>query len=317
MPGEDDVRKTIDTYLETLEEVSPKEREIAFYGGSFTGIPSSLQEKYLGIAKEYMDRGSVSSIHLSTRPDYIDEDVLSCLKTYGVKTIELGVQSFDDRVLALSKRGHDSASVYKALEMIRAWGFDLGIQLMIGLPGDSMESCLFSAKEAAILKPKVARLYPTVVLENTELYQMYLKGDFVPLDRDEALSRTATMYRVLREAGILIMRVGLKSTDIINSRALGEINRGTYHPAFRQLVESEIAREDIESLIEKIYEDRTPPCLIIASNPLWVSAAAGHNGINREYFREKYPGMELNFLSDEKISPGEFKIYETNGGMHL
>ena len=178
-PTCDAVRSTIEEWLGTLEPQHVRNGgtiekiEVSFYGGSFTGLPIEEQSMYLSVGKEFLDAGRIDSLHLSTRPDYIDEEILTNLKTYGVETIEIGVQSFDDDVLRASNRGHDAATVYRAAEMIHSYGFKLGIQLMIGLPGDSMESCIYSAREAARLEPELARLYPTIVLDDTRLLDMY------------------------------------------------------------------------------------------------------------------------------------------------
>ena len=319
-PSLEDVRETIETWLSTLNS----EIEIAFYGGSFTAIPISMQERYLSVAKEYLDKGLISGLHLSTRPDCITPEILDMLASYGVKTIELGVQSFDDDVLIKSKRGHDSDTVRRACELIKshksnvanrsnshesneeARSFKLGIQLMIGLPGDSLESCIYSARETAKLMPDLARLYPTLVLDGTELMEMYRSGDYSPLSRDEAVLRTKMMYEILTDAGIYVMRVGLKSTDIINSENLGEINSGTYHPAFRQLVEGEIAKDRIEKLLSDYLNDKIN--ITIKCAPSWVSNAAGHKGINREYFAKKFPNLSLFFEPDDSLKPAQFLI---------
>ena len=224
-PDTRQVDATIKQWLTTLQDA---EVEIAFYGGSFTGIPMEMQSAYLDVAKKYKDRGIVTKLHLSTRPDFIDEEILENLRAHGVDVIELGAQSFDDRVLALSNRGHTADDTRRASRLIKSYGFQLGIQLMIGLPGDSRESCVMSAREAVKLEPELARLYPTIVLDDTRLYQMYREGLYTPLTREEAVATTADMYRILDDAGIRIMRVGLKSTDIIGDG--GAINGGTYHP---------------------------------------------------------------------------------------
>ena len=251
----DEVRETVERYLSTLADLDSSEIEIAFYGGSFTAIPIDAQTAYLEVANEYIDQGRVSSLHISTRPDCIDEEILSNLKRYNVSTIELGVQSFCDEVLRLSKRGHDSDTAIKAARLIKERGFKLGIQLMIGLPGDSLESCIYSARETVALFPELARLYPTLVIDGTELYDMYEDGSYEALSKEEALLRTKEMYKILHKAGINIMRVGLKSTDIIGGSDLSAINGGTYHPAFRQLVEGEIAyemlKEQLDALMKK------------------------------------------------------------------
>ena len=144
---------------------------------------------------------------MSTRPDYIDRDILDNLKTYDADIIELGVQSFDPDVLRASNRGHTVEDVYSACRLIKEYGFTLGIQLMIGLPGDSPAKSIASAKETVRLAPQLARLYPTIVLQDTRLLQMYEEGIYQPLTTEEAVSTTKEMYRILSDAGITILRV--------------------------------------------------------------------------------------------------------------
>ena len=330
----DEVRETVERYLSTLADLDPSEIEIAFYGGSFTAIPIDAQTAYLEVANEYIDQGRVSSLHISTRPDCIDEEVLSNLKRYNVSTIELGVQSFSDEVLRLSKRGHDSDTARKAARLIKERGFKLGIQLMIGLPGDSLESCIYSARETAALSPELARLYPTLVIDGTELYDMYEDGSYEALSKEEALLRTKEMYKILHKAGINIMRVGLKSTDIIGGSDLSAINGGTYHPAFRQLVEGEIAyemlKEQLDALMEKLDgtgfaktsnpdatgHTKTPnpdatsrtntpkPKLKVDlfSNPQSFSNMIGNCGINKERLSAEYPNFDIKYRTDNNLA---------------
>ena len=307
-PSAENVKETIDEWLTTLDSVDNV--EIAFYGGSFTAIPEDKQNLYLSIAKEYLDEGKVGGIHLSTRPDAIDVPTLERLKSFGVKTIELGVQSFSEDVLKASKRGHDAKAIYDSCKMIKEYGFNLGIQLMVGLPNDTRETCLFSARETVRMKPDLARIYPTLVLEGTELMDMYDSGEYIPLSREEAIYRTKSIYEILDKEGITIMRVGLKSTDVINSEHLGELNQGTYHPAFRQLVEGRIARERADKLIEEALISRKGAVsgLTLASSPSWLSNLIGHNGDNRDYFLEKYPGITINYREENGLEPGVITI---------
>lgn len=276
----DEVRETVERYLSTLGELDPSEIEIAFYGGSFTAIPIDKQTAYLEVANEYIDQGRVSSLHISTRPDCIDEEILENLKRYNVSTIELGVQSFSDEVLRLSKRGHDSEIAKAAAKLIKARGFKLGIQLMIGLPGDSLERCIYSARETVALAPELARLYPTLVIDGTELYDMYEDGSYEALSKEEALLRTKEMYKILHKAGINIMRVGLKSTDIIGGSDLSAINGGTYHPAFRQLVEGEIAYETLKEQLDALMKktDGMDPAHVPNIDGTGLAGASGSNG---------------------------------------
>ncbi len=276
----DEVRETVERYLSTLGDLDPKEIEIAFYGGSFTAIPIDKQTAYLKVANEYIDQGRVSSLHISTRPDCIDDEILENLKRYKVSTIELGVQSFSDEVLRLSKRGHDSEIAKAAAKLIKARGFKLGIQLMIGLPGDSLERCIYSARETVALAPELARLYPTLVIDGTELYDMYEDGSYEALSKEEALLRTKEMYKILHKAGINIMRVGLKSTDIIGGSDLSAINGGTYHPAFRQLVEGEIAYEALKEQLDALMKktDGMAHTQAPKLDGMGLAGASGSNG---------------------------------------
>lgn len=316
----DDTRRIIDQWLSTLSEVETV--EVAFYGGSFTGLPIDEQTSFLEVAEEYKKAGQIQKIHLSTRPDYIDIPILENLRAHGVDVIELGVQSFDDEVLSLSGRGHDSKCVYEACRLIKEYGFELGIQLMIGLPGDSLDTCIYSARQAVSLKPQLARLYPTIVLDETELFNMYASGKYQPLSREEAILRTKEMYKILDSAGITIMRVGLKSTDIIGDG--GAVNGGTYHPAFRQLVEGRIARERIEEKLAQLIDGRTssakrieiassqagdaPARVEIGSHPSWFSNMIGHHAENRKYFSDKYPDFVFTFSSDPQLAAGQFSV---------
>ena len=312
----DDARRTIEEHLSTLSKMNLETIEIAFFGGSFTGIPLEDQKAFLAVAKEYKDAGKVHAIHLSTRPDYISREILDNLKSYNVDVIELGVQSLDPEVLRLSGRGHNAEIVYESAALIKEYGFTLGIQLMIGLPGDSLEKCIFSAEETVKIGPQIARLYPTVVISETELYEQYLRGEYTPLTEEEAIVRTKAMYEILDNAGINIIRVGLKSSDIMESQL-------AFHPAFRQLVESRIARERIESQINDLYPGITDPqcdrwkfcpLALVISNEKCYNNMFGHKGANRRYFTENYPGLNLIWAIDTDegmtLADNEYKVLD-------
>lgn len=309
--SEDDVRNTIEKHLSTLENQNLDEIEIAFFGGSFTGIPLEEQSEYLSVALEYKNAGRIDKIHLSTRPDYINEEVLDNLRGYSADIIELGVQSFDPEVLRASKRGHSADSVYSACSLIRRYGFDLGIQLMIGLPGDNRERAINSAREALKIGPDLIRLYPTVVLEGTELAEMLMRGTFTPLPEEEMLNITKEMYKILDVPGINIIRVGLKSTDLITgSSDLG----GGYHPAFRQLVEGAIAREKLEAELVRL----NLMCagagaggiteVLFLSNEKSFPAMIGHRACNKKHFQKTCPCLNIKYGENAKLRNNEYRI---------
>ena len=286
--------------------------EMAFYGGSFTGLSLEEQATYLTIAKEYKSSGRIQKIHLSTRPDYIDPSILDHLKKFGVDTVELGVQSFDEEVLRLSGRGHNVASVHQSAALLHQYGFELGIQLMIGLPGDSMERDLYSARELVSLRPSIARLYPTVVLPDTELYRMAEAGAYQPLALEDAVKRTGEMVKIIESAGVTIIRIGLKSSDLIHSREGTTLTGGTYHPAFRQLVEGELAREHLENEIHKRWPclEDFPRQIIVASSPQSFSNLIGHQKKNKKYFADKFPCVKIEYVIDSTLKKNQYTIKE-------
>lgn len=307
----DDVENTINTWLSTLENSSVETIEVAFFGGSFTGLPIEEQSYYLEVAKKYKDAGRIDKIHLSTRPDYISVPILDNLKAFGVDTIELGVQSLDERVLLLAGRGHNSDCVYTSSKLIKDYGFELGIQLMIGLPGDSLETCIYSAEQTVKIGPSIARLYPTVVIEETQLYDDFLSGKYQPLSQDEAVYRTKIMYKILTEAGINIIRVGLKSSDIINEN--GQIGGRTFHPAFRQLVEGELAKDEIcrqaDALIDEGKVDVSQRTKVVFySSSRDFSNLIGNSGKNKQFFLEKYPYFNILYRVDDFLDIGQYRV---------
>lgn len=208
-------------------------RELAFYGGSFTAIPSDEQEELLSAAYSFIKAGKLDCVRLSTRPDCIDSDVLTGLKKYGVTTIELGVQSMCPDVLKASNRGHTAEDAIKAASFIKEFGFELILQMMTGLPSDTAEKSIYTAREICKLNPDGVRIYPTVIIKDTALYDMWQAGSYSEHTVDDAAELCATLLDIFDEANIPVIRVGLNPTDELSAgSALG----GAYHPAFGELV---------------------------------------------------------------------------------
>ena len=302
MPSVSDVENIIDTWLETLQSRGLETVEVSFFGGSFTGIPMEEQKKYLQVAYAYKTSGRIDKIHMSTRPDYISREILDMLKEYTVDTIELGVQSFDDDVLTQCRRGHTADDVYAACDLIKEYGMELGIQLMIGLPGDTKEKAVLSAEKAAKIGPSLARLYPTVVLPDTELAEMLKDGRYTPLDESETIEITKEMYKILMAAGINIMRVGLKSTDLVTSDT---DLAGSYHPAFRQIVEGEICREQ---MLDLLGSANSRAKIQFLSNEKWFPPMIGHKACNKKFFSERFPDIEFEYAKAPALKDGVISI---------
>ena len=290
-PSREETIKIIEEHLETMDG---KATQIAFFGGSFTGINEEKQNEYLSVAYEYIKKGKTDSIRLSTRPDYINEDIVKRLESYGVRNIELGAQSMDEEVLLLSKRGHTAKAVETASEIILTKGITLGLQMMTGLPGDSEKKSLYTAKRFKELGASETRIYPTVVLKNTILAQMYESGDYVAQSVEEAVSISAKLYRYFTENGIEILRMGLPDSVELKENYIA----GAYHPSLGEMIIS----RDIRNIIENVAKNRGN--VIVRVNKRFMSKVVGNKKCNLEYFRDK--GMNVAITADDSVR--DFKV---------
>ena len=273
-------------------------RQLAFYGGSFTAIPAEQQEALLAAAKSFMDRGELTSIRLSTRPDAIDAVVLQRLKRYGVQTVELGAQSMDDRVLALAGRGHTAADVANASRAIKAAGFQLILQMMTGLPGDSDEGAIETARRLIALEPDGVRIYPTVIIRDTALCDLWRAGLYREHSVEDAVRVCAKILPLFEAAGIPVIRLGLNPTEELSG---GDAVGGAYHPALGELVKSRLYRNKAETLLA----DSEPGMRVtLGVNSRELSQMIGQHKENLRWLRETYGLREL------KIVPAPVKSGE-------
>ncbi|CAK7015790.1 radical SAM protein [uncultured Phascolarctobacterium sp.] len=246
----DAVRQQIARYLQWVRPDTAN--EAAFYGGSFTGLPADLQTELFQPVDKLLADGVIGSVRLSTRPDYIDAERLALLKRHGVKTVELGVQSLDDKVLAAAERGHQASAVYDAVALLKQFGFSVGLQLMVGMPGQSFASLRDTIDRAISLKPSQARIYPLLVIKGTPLAAAYASGTFTPLTLDAAVEQSAYAYRRLTQAGIKVIRVGLQADEELCSA--GNIIAGPFHPAFGELVQSHLLYQDLTPKLQALLD---------------------------------------------------------------
>ncbi|MFO7760446.1 MAG: elongator complex protein 3 [Thermodesulfobacteriota bacterium] len=241
------VREILGQRLSELDN-QRKEVEVAFYGGSFTGIPEEVQEEILGAVQPFLAAGLVKSIRLSTRPDYIDRRRAAFLRSYGVATVELGVQSLDHEVLVMSGRGHTRQQVEEAFDVLQKEGFKTGGQLMIGLPGDNYRRIMKSCLRLADLAPDMVRIYPALVLKGSPLARLYRKERFSPLPFNKALAFSVKIKGLFDRLGIPVIRMGLHPSSSLENGLLA----GPYHPAFGELVKSRIFFHRIRRLLVRI-----------------------------------------------------------------
>jgi histone acetyltransferase (RNA polymerase elongator complex component) len=293
IPGDNEIITSVEEHLASFKEAE-REVEIGFFGGSFTGISVEQQSHYLKLVQPFLESEEVSGIRLSTRPDYIDKTILNLLKKYKVSTIELGSQSLDDGVLKATFRGHTVKQVEQASKMILDHGFDLGLQMMIGLPGDTLEKSIKTAHRIVELGASNTRIYPTVVIKGTALEQWFKTGKFMPLTLEEAVNWTKQILPIFEDAGLTVLRVGLHPSEgLLNGE---ELVVGPFHPSFKELVLTEIWSDLLKPLVEK-SEGKSIELHIPVKE---INYAIGYKGKNKKALLEKYKSVK--FIPDPAIT---------------
>lgn len=291
----EEIQKIVESYLKTLPKNS--EKEVAFFGGTFTGLSMKLQKEYLECLQEYLQKGDIQGIRLSTRPDYINTLILEQLKQYGVSAIELGIQSLEEEVLRKSERFYTKEQVFESMKSIKNFGFELGVQLMIGLPLSSLEKEKQTAYELLSYSPDTVRIYPTLVLEETELEKQYQRGEYQALSLEEAVERSRQLSCIFENSGVKIIRLGLQTSE--------DLERGTsfiagpFHPAFRELVETEISY----SFLTKIFREKGIQTVYCHEKE--VSRMVGLKKKNKLRF-----GKEFQIRIASELEEGEIQIGE-------
>ena len=311
LPSADEVRHKIETYLQTMPQKPEITKEVAFYGGSFTAVDPVLQETFLKEAYKFLADGKINGIRISTRPDAVSENIMAMLSKYGVDTVELGVQSMDDEVLWQSGRGHSSRDVLRASAIIKAWGKKLGHQVMVGLPESSESKEIHTALELISLQPDFVRIYPCLVLKDTPLAEMFSKGKYMPLTVEQAVARCKTLLLMFDKAGISVIRIGLQPSEQIN--LTNDVLAGPFHPAFRELVESAVAREMVEYLLRNRVNLKEAKRLEISVPITGVSTVRGHKGSNVNYFKKKYGITDYITNPEPGLTPGSIRLTGIDG----
>ena len=301
----EDVKKIIEDHLKYVKENSIV--EVAFFGGSFTAIEEEKQVELLSTAYEYVKEKKVQSIRISTRPDYINKEILKRLKKYKVKTIELGVQSANDYILKKAGRGHTFEDVKKASKLIRFYGFKLGHQMMVGLPESTTLDEINTAKQLIKLKPKMIRIYPVLVIKGTKLEKDYNEGNYKALTVTQAVEICKELVKMFTKKKIDVIRIGLQPTDTISdpTNENSEVVAGPFHPAFRQLVESGMWYDVIVDKIKKLNAKVKEVEVIV--NPQDVNNVVGQRRENISNLKEVYD-VDLIVKADDKVKQGKSKI---------
>lgn len=292
-PTENDVLRAIET-AKTSPKYNPKVTEIAFFGGSFTAINRNYMLTLLKVASRAVQEGDASGIRISTRPDAIDDEILTLLKEHNVTAIELGAQSLDNRVLRMNNRGHSVSDVVKASKLIKDYGFELGLQIMTGLYCDNDETAIKTAEKVIEIKPDTVRIYPTIVLKDTYLAALYSDNIYKPQTLENAVNLASRLYTMFTDAGIKVIRLGLHSIE-------GEaFIAGPWHPAFSELCQSRIM---LENVIELLKEKGN---YIIYVNKSDVSKMAGQKRSNLIHLESMGYNCKVKVL--ETLKEFEIKI---------
>lgn len=305
-PTADEVFKICEKALNEVR--SPENAEIAFFGGSFTAIPRDYMVSLLETAYKFVGDGKFYGIRVSTRPDCIDREVLDILKKYGVTAIELGAQSMNDEVLEANKRGHTAEDVYRASSLIKEYGFELGLQVMVGLYKSHFAEECQTMESVIEIHPDTVRIYPTVILKGTELADLYESGEYVPLKRKgkmkAVVSIVSMMLRCFEREHIEVIKCGLHASEFVERDMVG----GFYHPAFREICESNIYREEMVKIICGELDTRrgfigmcdNKKDFTFAVNPSCISKAVGQKKSNVIYFKDR--GINIKIVGDVNIS---------------
>ncbi len=301
LPGEIDIIGKIGEYRKTCNRGI---LEVAFFGGSFTGLPRTVQEQLLGPLQPLLRAGEVGSVRISTRPDSVDSVSAAFLKKMGVAVVELGVQSMDDEVLELSGRGHGRLEVEQALCCLKNQGLAVGIQLMPGLPGDTPAQSLGSLRSALALKPDFLRIYPTVVIAGTLLEELYSHGSYRPMTLDGAVDLCKIMLHESLRSGIPVIRMGLQPTTELLTE--GVIVAGPYHPAFRQMVEAELCFD----LVARMIDGPAPSgCTVtVICSPSRVSDVIGQRKANVRRLLQQFGMRIAAVVPDPGMSPLDLRL---------
>lgn len=298
IPNPEDIPAIIETYLSTMTD--GREIEVAFFGGSFTGLPLELQEQYLRQAFHYRRENKISGIRLSTRPDYISQSILDLLKRYGVTTIELGAQSTHDEVLLASGRGHKREAIWRASELILKNDFHLGLQMMIGLPQDSFERSSQTVEDIISLGADNTRIYPTLVIKGTQLAKIYELGRYTPLDLPTAVSWSKEFFLRFEKAGIKVLRVGLHPSEELDQEK--SLLAGPYHRSFKELVMTEIWRDILMSSLAEMKNEK----LTLIVHPSQINFVFGYEGQNKRIFQQK--NLEVKVIGNSNLAKYEIEI---------
>ncbi len=277
--------------------------ELAFFGGNFLGLPVQKIKALLRGVSPYLEKGLIHGIRCSTRPDTITEERLNLVAPYGLGLVELGVQSMDNTVLGLAGRGHTREDTISAVKQLQDAGVQVGVQVMAGLPGDTLSTALETIRLLAAFKPDLARIYPVLVLAGSRLARWYEAGRYAPLTLGQAVGQVKEMVKIFNTAGVPVVRMGLQASEMMDDAS--QVLAGPWHPAFGHLVFSELMFEKACEQIDRFFEKETADKVVLTVHPRSISRLQGDKKLNLEKFGRRYPGRTFSIQTCDSIKPDQ------------
>ncbi len=307
LPDEKTIRATVDHFLKF--KGTRRRVQLAFFGGNFLGLDRETVMALLGVAQQLVRESKIDDIRCSTRPDTISESILEAIKGSALTTVELGVQSMDNGVLARARRGHTKEDTRNAAALLKAHGIETGMQMMVGLPGDTPDIALDTAAAICRLKPDFMRIYPLIVLAGSPLARWYKQGKYTPMTLEQSVSLVKELYKIFSQSNIPVIRMGLQASDLLQDPA--SMVAGPWHPAFGHLVFSELFLDNTLVEIQAKYRDNPPEQLTLTVHPSSISRLRGDKNHNIKALHARYLKTKFSVAADPSLEKGAIVLNET------
>ncbi|MGB2690450.1 MAG: radical SAM protein [Desulfobacterales bacterium] len=278
--------------------------QVAFYGGNFLGLEKEYFKRLLNVSAKFVKNKEIDAIRFSTRPDTIDHDRIEIIKNYPVSTIEIGVQSMNDRVLAMAKRGHSASDTQRAVALLKDRHYQIGLQMMVGLPEEDEAGSLSTAYRIGELEPDFVRIYPTIVLKNSLLARWYENGTYRPWSLERSVAHVKTLYLFFKKKNIPVIRMGLQASEDLDSGAA--VLAGPYHPAFGHMVHSKIFLDIATEIME--HKSVSHDTVTIKVHPKSISKMRGMKNSNMETLKRRFRLQSLDIVPDPTMDEDRLSI---------
>ncbi len=309
LPAREEIDEIIGQYLGYRAHRSRV--ELAFFGGTFLGLADQDIVGLLERIRPYIEDHTIHAIRCSTRPDTITEQKLDLIAPYGVSLVELGVQSMADVVLERANRGHTCFDTCQAIDLLKAYKLKVGVQVMVGLPGDTRDQLLASTRQVADLAPDVARIYPLMVLRGSLLAQWYRDGSYSPLGLDQSVGLVKEMVKIFEQANVKVIRMGLQASEMMEDKT--QVLAGPWHPAFGHLVLSALVYDQVCEKLENFQDspENRGRHILLSVHSRFESRLRGDKNSNLTKLTKAYPGIVFSIQTNDSLPPGRVDIQKS------